>query len=387
MPSAKKILSRRELLRAGACGLCVLGCFGFKSFKSLAQTTTSEPKPPERGLVKPRPSPWFSRLEGSVLKCELCPEACKLEAGQRAKCRVRKNRDGQGYTLAFGNPALVQEDPVERLPFFHVLPGSQTLAVATAGCNLACKFCEVWDMALVDPEDVHAYDLPPENLVQHVQESGLSSVSFAFGEPVIFYEYMFKTAQLAKEAGLKNLMHTAGYIRKEPVMELIPFLDGVNVDLKGFDQDFYREAVGGDLQPVLETLKLFKSQGVHMEITNILIPTLNDDLGQIKTMCSWIAEELGPDVPLHFARFYPLYELSHLPQTPVSDLDQARETAQKAGLDFVYVARVTGHAGENTFCPQCGAKIIERTGFIVDHMDLQRGKCGQCQSTIPGKWN
>jgi len=267
-----------------------------------------------------------------------------------------------------------------------VLPSSRTLSVSTAGCNLACKFCEVWDMALVDPHEVHAYDMPPAAVIDNARAANLKSISYAFGEPVVFYEYMFETAELARDAGLFNLLHTAGYIQPAPLKELAARIDAANIDLKGFDAGFYRDVCGGELAPVLESMRLLKRAGVHLEITNILIPTLNDDIGSIRRMCAWIRDELGADVPLHFARFYPLYRLANLPQTPVSSLDRARETALEEGLRYVYVSRVTGHAGENTYCPNCGEVVIGRVGFIIDEVNLSAGHCSHCGEAIPGRW-
>ncbi len=377
--------SRRDFLKAGACGFCAL-CLGGLPGEGSAQTSAGSAAA-SKGFVNPVPSPWFRELSGNGVKCRLCPRECELSPGERAVCRVRENRDGQGYTLAYGNPALVREDPVERLPFFHILPGSRTLSLSTAGCNLSCSFCEVWDMAQVDPEDLYAYDMPPERVVRHARESGLSILSYAFGEPAVFYEYMHEIASRAREEGMANLLHTAAYLRPEPLRNLAPLLNGANVDLKGFDPQFYRDAVGGEMQPVLDALKVLREQGVHLEMTTILIPGLNDGDEHIEAMCDWILRELGPDVPLHFSRFYPLYQLSHLPQTPVSTLDRARDTARRVGLEFVYVARVTGHEGENTFCPGCGEPIIERTGFIIDRVRMEEGKCGRCGTRIPGRWS
>jgi pyruvate formate lyase activating enzyme len=381
-------LSRREFLKGGAaviCALCLAGYMGCAPKRSTPKT--GPPPATPKGYTSPVPSPWFSRLENDRVQCELCPKRCTLAEGERGPCRVRENREGVGYTLAYGNPALVQEDPVERKPFFHVAPGSRALSIATAGCNLACQFCAVWDMALAAPEEVHAYAMPPETVVAHAKAANVRAVSYAFGEPVAFYEYMAAIAALAREAGLMNLIHTAGYIRPAPLRELCGKLDAANVDLKSFDPVFYREVAGGELEPVLESLKLLRNAGVHIEITNIVIPTLNDDLNKIFAMCRWIAAELGPEVPLHLARFYPLYKLSALPRTPVSTLEQARETAMEAGLKFVYIAKVTGHAAENTFCPGCGGTVIKRVGFVVDEINLENGSCPACGTAIPGRWS
>lgn len=374
-------MNRREFIKLKARGIAACGLMGvIGPGLSPARAGTG------RGM-SPVQSPWFEQLDRNKVQCLLCPHQCVLEPGQRARCRVRKNINGQGYTLAYGNPALIQEDPVERKPFFHVLPGSRALSVSTAGCNLSCSFCEVWDMALVRPEEIHSYSMTPEQVVDLAGSAGLEAMSFAFGEPVIFFEYMQSIAGLAREAGMLNLVHTAGYINQAPLKELCRMVDAANVDLKGFDPDFYRDYVGGDMKTVLETLKFMKKYGIHVEVTTIVIPTLNDKPGKIREMCRWIINELGHDTPLHFSRFYPLYRLSGLPRTPVSTLDMARETAMEAGLRYVYVAKVAGHEGENTFCPGCKARVISRLGFIVEQVKMSDGSCLSCGHQIPGIWN
>lgn len=380
-------LSRRDFLKtcaAGACtaGACALGMGGFFGFPKTAGAQT-----PQRGLVKPRRSPWFSQRAGGNVQCELCPHRCLIAPGRRGRCNVRENRAGHGRTLVYGNPCLVRPDPVERMPFFHVLPGTRALSVSTAGCPLACRFCEVWDMALVAPEEVYAYDLSPQKVVEHAKTVQARSVSYAYGEPVAFYEYMADIAALARPAGLLNLVHTSGYIAREPLTSIAGVLDAVNVDLKSFDPAFYRDMCDAELAPVLESLRVLKAAGCHIEITNLVIPTLNDDMARIREMCRWIKNELGPGVPVHFARFYPLYKLANLPPTPVSTLDKARAAAREEGMEYVYVARVTGHEGENTFCPRCGKVVVRRTGFVVEEVHLDRGACGWCGAPIPGRWS
>lgn len=372
--------SRRDFFKAGA--LCALGLGGGTMLPTRANAQAAS-----KGLVKARPSPWFTAMGGRRVRCDLCPRACVLGPGERGPCRVRENRGGRGYSLVFGNPSLLQIDPVERKPFFHVLPGTRALSVSTAGCNMACRFCEVWDMALVAPEEVYAYDVPPEMVVEHARAAGARAVSFAFGEPVVFFEYMHAVAGRAREAGLLNLLHTNGYLSEAPLRALAPLLDAANVDLKAFDEAFYRDVCGGELKPVLDTLIRLREEGVALEITYPLIPSLNDDMGKIEAMCRWIAENLGAGTPLHFARFYPLHRLTNLPPTPVATLDRGRETARAAGLEFVYVARVTGHAGENTFCPGCGAKVIERLGFVVEAVRMKGSACAECGRTIAGRWS
>lgn len=374
-------LSRRDFIKSGlffACAVCMAKIPGNKG--------VSYADSPEKGFMRPRPSPWFSPGSGKTLVCMLCPKGCRMAPGQRGKCGVRENRDGTGYTLAYGNPALVRMDPVERLPFFHMKPGARTLSVSTAGCPLECAFCEVWDMALAAPEEVHAYDLSPEEIIRHARSSDAEAVSFAFGEPIVFYEYMSEIAAMAKKEGLLNLVHTSGYISPEPLLAILGNIDAVNIDLKGFDSEFYRKMTGGDIEPVKKALNILRRAGVHIEITNLLIPGKNDDMDQVKNMCTWIKNALGADTPVHLARFYPLYKLANLPQTPVSTLDRARDTAMEAGLAFVYIARVTGHEAENTFCPECGKIIIDRMGFVIEAIHIANGECAFCAAPVSGKW-
>lgn len=375
------LVTRRAFIKSGlsgACALCVAGILGFPRAAGAYI--------PQKGFVNPIQSNWFSLLSNSDIQCELCPKQCLISPGKRGRCGVRENRNGKGYTLAYGNPVLVQMDPVERKPFFHVMPGTRALSVSTAGCPLECSFCEVWDMALVAPEDVYAYDLSPEKIVAQAKAAGAHSISYAFGEPVAFYEYMTDIARIAKKEGLLNLMHTSGYILPEPLKAITEMLDAVNIDLKGFDPEFYRKMVGGEIETVKDTLKILIKEGVHVEITNLIIPTVNDDMDQLKEMCMWIKNELGADVPIHFGRFYPLYKLANLPPTPVSTLDRARSTALETGLKYVYVARVTGHEGENTFCAECKEKIITRMGFVIEEMHIENGKCAYCSSPVAGRW-
>lgn len=376
------LVTRRAFIKSGLFGACALCMAGIPGFPRAADAYT-----PQKGFVNPVQSNWFSLLSNSDIECELCPKQCLISPGKRGKCGVRENRNGKGYTLAYGNPVLVQMDPVERKPFFHVMPGTRALSVSTAGCPLECSFCEVWDMALVAPEDVYAYDLSPEKIVAQAKAAGAHSISYAFGEPVAFYEYMTDIARIAKKEGLLNLMHTSGYILPEPLKAITHMLDAVNIDLKGFDPEFYRRMVGGEIETVKDTLKILTKAGVHVEITNLIIPTVNDDMEQLKEMCMWIKNELGADVPIHFGRFYPLYKLANLPPTPVSTLDRARNTALETGLKYVYVARVTGHEGENTFCAECKEKIITRMGFVIEKMHIENGRCAYCSTPVAGRWS
>ncbi len=376
-------ITKRTFLQSG-CALAAGLAVGVRPRKARAGAPDSQTA--QRGFMRPRPSRWFTRLDDDFVRCTLCPEECRLAPGRRGPCRVRENRRGRGYTLSYANPAILQTDPIERKPFFHILPGSRSLSVATAGCNMSCKFCQVWDMALVDPEDVYAYEATPQDVVRHARNADARSVAFTFGEPVACFEYMLDTARLAHEADLLTLFHSNGYIQPKPLNELCAVLDGANIDLKGFDPDFYRDICGGERDPVLDTLKTLRNKEIHTEITSLLIPTLNDREDDIRRMSRWIRDELGADTPVHFSRFYPLYKLAHLPPTPVSTLETARAAALEEGLEYVYIANVPGHESESTRCPKCENMLIDRLGFVVEAVHIENGRCRHCGQSVPGRW-
>jgi pyruvate formate lyase activating enzyme len=340
----------------------------------------------QKGLIKTKLSPYFTSLNGGEIQCELCPKRCHVSKGKRGFCRVRENRDGKYYSLVYGNPCAVHLDPIEKKPFFHVLPATTSFSLATAGCNFQCKYCQNWEISQASPEEVYSYEVPPEVVVQKAKEMGTRSVAYTYVEPMIFYEYMWDIGQLVKKVGLLNLCHSNGFINPDPLRNLCKVVDAANIDLKGFTEAFYREMCSGELAPVLETLKTLKKEKVHLEITNLIIPTQNDDMSVVKEMCIWVKKELGADTPVHFSRFFPLYKLKTLPPTPVSTLEKAREVALSAGLEYVYIGNVPGHEGENTFCPKCKKMIIQRTGYMVGEIHLKGGKCGYCGRPIPGIW-
>jgi pyruvate formate lyase activating enzyme len=374
-------LTKRDFLRYCGVSLCALSSV---SLSGLAETSHAQMA--KKGLVKTKLSPYFTSLERGEIQCELCPHRCRVAKGKRGLCRVRENRDGKYYSLVYGNPCAVHLDPIEKKPFSHVLPGTTSFSLATAGCNFQCKFCQNWEISQAFPEDVYSYDVPPELIVSRAKEIGARSVAYTYVEPMIFYEYMSDISLLAKKAGLLNVTHSNGFINPAPLKNLCKVLDAVNIDLKGFTENFYRELCGGELSPVLETLKTLKKEKVHLEITTLIIPTKNDEMSVIKEMCVWIKKELGEDTPIHFSRFYPLYKLKTLPPTPVSTLEMAREVALSAGLEYVYVGNIPGHAGENTFCPKCKKMVIQRTGYMVGEIHLKDGKCRYCGKPISGIW-
>ena len=262
----------------------------------------------------PRVASYWNKIKDKIVQCALCPRRCVLDAGQRGFCTARINRDGILYTLGYGNPIAVHVDPIEKKPFFHVLPGEKAFSIAVAGCNMRCLFCQNWQISQAKPDEASAYDMPPEKVVSEAIKSGSPFIVYTYTEPTIFYEYMLDIAKLAREKGLKNGMHSCGYINQEPLKELLKYMDAVNVDLKSFDPEFYKKMGSmAEIGPVLETLKTVKASGVWLEITNLIIPGQNDDPNQIRLMCRWIKDNLGSEVPVHFSRFMPSFRLQNLP--------------------------------------------------------------------------
>jgi pyruvate formate lyase activating enzyme len=374
-------LTKREFLKFCGAGFCALSSVYLIGFPE-----TSRAQAAQKGLIKTKLSPYFTSLEGGKIQCELCPHRCRVAKGERGICRVRENRDGKYYSLVYGNLCAVHPDPIEKKPFFHVLPGTTSYSLATVGCNFQCKFCQNWEISQASPEDVYSKEFSPESVVKEAKAIRAHSIAYTYVEPTIFYEYMLDVGNLVRKFGLLNVYHSNGFINPAPLKNLCKVLDAANIDLKGFTENFYRELCAGDLNPVLETLKTLKKEKVHLEITNLIIPTKNDDLSAIREMCLWIRRELGADTPIHFSRFYPLYKLRSLPPTPVSTLDKAREVALSAGLEYVYVGNIPGHVGESTFCPNCKRMIIQRTGYMVGEVNLKNGKCRYCGKPIPGIW-
>jgi len=330
---------------------------------------------------------FYRKLPDREIECFLCPRNCKLGDKERGYCGVRENIDGTYYTLVYGKACAVHVDPIEKKPFFHFFPKSLTLSIASAGCNVNCKFCQNWEISQVRPEQIHHIDFPPRVVVESAKRNLCPIISYTYSEPIVFYEYMIDTSKVARKAGLKNTVVTGGYINPEPLHELIEFVDAIKVDLKAFSQDFYTQYVRGELQPVLDAIKIIANSQVWLEIVYLVIPTLNDSSSEIKLLCQWIMNEIGPDVPLHFSRFHPMYLLKNLPPTPISTLERARNIAISEGINYVYIGNVPGHEGESTYCPYCKNLLIERVGYQIQKINIKQGRCKFCQKSIPGIWS
>jgi pyruvate formate lyase activating enzyme len=321
-----------------------------------------------------------------TVSCQLCPRACVLAPGESGFCRARKNIKGRLYSLGYASPCAVHVDPVEKKPFFHVLPKTLSFSIASAGCNLRCKFCQNWQISQVSPTETDNMNLPPERIVALARERSCTSIAYTYTEPTNFFEYMLDTAKLARQKGIINVSHSNGYISEEPLKALSKYLDAVNIDLKGFSSSFYNRLCEADLDPVLATLKVLKAAGVWVEITNLVIPGHNDDAKMVTDMCQWVAKNLGRDVPIHFSRFYPMYKLTSIQPTPVATLERARDIALKAGIRFAYLGNVPGNAGEHTYCPSCGKVIIKRSGYNILEIQMKGSTCRYCGGKVAGIW-
>jgi pyruvate formate lyase activating enzyme len=338
------------------------------------------------GLIIPQKALYYKKLANKRVQCLLCPRGCVVSKGNRGFCRTRENRSGEYYTLVHSNPCAVHIDPIEKKPLFQFLPGTTALSLATAGCNFTCKNCQNWEISQASPDDTNNIEVSPKTLVNLALINNARTIAYTYTEPTVFFEYMLETARIAKEKGVLNIYHSNGYISNEPLMELIPYLDGANVDLKAFSNEFYQDITGGTLNPVLETLKTLKKNGVWLEITNLVIPTKNDSGQMIKDLCQWVRDDLGEDTPVHFSRFHPLYKLQNLPATPIKTLRMAAEIARNSGLQYIYIGNVPGIPEENTYCPKCNKVIIGRIGYTITEYNLNKGKCKFCRAKIPGRW-
>jgi len=334
-----------------------------------------------------REASWYKKIEDGKVECELCPQACTVADMERGMCGVRENRGGTYYTLVHSRACAVHVDPIEKKPFFHVMPGEKAFSYSTAGCNVECKFCQNWELSQFRPEQVQAYDLPPKTLVKVAKQNGARLTAATYGEPVVFWEYVRDVAVAANASGLKPTVVSNGFIQEKALREVLPLLSAIKVDLKSFRENFYREQVRGKLEPVLKSLQIIREVGVWLEIVVLLVPTLNDSVAELRDLSTWVKNELGPDVPVHFTRFHPTYRLTDLPPTPVATLERAWEIGRGAGLNYVYLGNVPGHPGENTVCPGCGEILIRRVGFQIIKNRLDNGSCPDCQRSIPGVWS
>jgi len=334
------------------------------------------------------PARWWHGLDDGRIQCDLCPRECKLHEGQRGLCFVRERQGGQMLLSTYGRSSGFCVDPIEKKPLNHFYPGSSVFSFGTAGCNLACKFCQNWDISKSHEMDRLMDAAAPERIAAAAQELGCRSVAFTYNDPVIFAEYAIDTAEACHALGLQAVAVTAGYISAAPRREFYACMDAANVDLKGFSEDFYFRQTGAHLAPVLETLRYIRHEtDCWLEITTLLIPGLNDSDAELRALSAWVARELGPEVPLHFSAFHPDYKLDTLPATPLATLQRARQIARAEGLQHVYTGNVHDAEGGSTCCANCGERLITRDWYEISAYRLDAaGRCPGCGAALAGRF-
>jgi len=327
---------------------------------------------------------FYQKLNDTTVKCNLCSHRCRIVESKRGICGVRENRNGILYTLVYGKAVSRAIDPIEKKPLFHFLPGSSAYSVATVGCNFRCKNCQNWETSQ-SPKlqgTIIGEDVSPEEILEAAKRMNCKSIAYTYTEPVIFMEYAYDTAKLAVKNGINNVFVTNGYITKEALKEIAPYLHAANIDLKSFSDEFYRKNCGARLEPVLETIKLHKKLGIWIEITTLIIPKLNDSEENLRKIAEFI-KNVGNEIPWHISAFYPAYQLIDLPPTPIETLRKGREIGRKVGLKYVYLGNIAGE-GENTYCFNCGKILIERYGHQVKKNEIKDSHCPNCNSIVDG---
>ncbi len=415
-PSSEFTASRRDFLRRGSGALALLGVGSVAAAGTsplwAGLLTSSGPRDRTAELLKTAVEAryWISANARDVacgnchspsegidktafdhpdkyVRCRLCARECVLGDGERGMCRARINSGGHLKSLVYGRPGAVHLDPIEKKPFYHFLPGSTTFSLGTTGCPLRCEFCQNWELSQARPEDYDLSYTSPDRVVEAAIERSAPIVAFTYNEPTVFIEYLTDIAHRARSRKRSCVLVSCGFMQEEPLRELCDgLLDAIKIDLKGFSPDFYRNVCQAELAPVLRSIRQVARSGVHLEIVNLVVPSLNDSETMLTELAKWVAGELGPDVPVHFTRFHPDYRLQNLPPTPVSTLERAYESARRAGLHYPFVGNVPGHPGNHTYCPRCGKIVIERSGFFVTAMHLRDGSCEFCGEPIAGVW-
>ncbi len=329
---------------------------------------------------------YYYKITQRGVQCLICPHKCILKDGQIGICHTRINRNGKLYTEVYGRTCALHLDPIEKKPLYHFHPSSNCLSVATVGCNLACKNCQNSTISQAIPSSVKSVYLPPDELIETCVKNKCNSIAYTYTEPFTYFEYTLDSSKLARQKKINNVIVSAGYINQDPLKELCQFIDAANIDLKSYDNELYKNLSHATLQPVLDTLITLKAAKVWLEITNLLIPGLNDNKNKINEMCHWLVDNGFEDTPLHFSRFFPTYQLNNIEPTPLNTMIMARDIAYEVGIKYIYLGNVTEINGDNTYCPSCHKLIIERKGYYVIDKHLINGKCEYCGYTIAGKF-
>jgi pyruvate formate lyase activating enzyme len=392
-----KKISRRQFLSSGAAILATtLPCRNF--LPSEVKTCEAAINEDIRGKVFKGDAPnklWKWSKEGFLYKklgknkvvCGICPNRCVLSPGDRSVCRSKVNMEGKLYSLAYGNPCSVNTDPIEKKPLYHFKPRTKAFSLATTGCNFRCLNCQNYEISQAKPDEVINYELFPSDAVKAAGRAGAASIAYTYSEPITFFEYMIDTCRIARENGILNVLVSNAYINRTPLLELCKVLDGASLNFKAYSDKIYRKLNGGRLKPVLNTFLTLREQNIYFEMIHLVVPGYVDDDDEVRKMCGWILENLGPDYPLHFLRFFPRYKLDRLPPTPVSTLSRFRKLAIQEGIHYAYVGNVAKHEGNNTFCHNCKKRLIARQGYFIPEYNLVGNRCKFCDTKIPGVWH
>lgn len=324
--------------------------------------------------------------EETIVQCLLCANNCAIANGQRGRCRTRMNVNGELRSLVYGRPVSIHIDPIEKKPFYNYLPGAVAFSLATAGCPLSCKFCQNWEISQSSPEDHQISFAPPARIVDAAHTNKAPVIAFTYNEPTVFTEYLTDIAREGKKKGIRSVLISCGFMNEAPLAEMCNSLNAIKIDLKGYSENFYRTVCKAELRPVLKSIKQVAKSRVHLEIVNLVVPTLNDSDKMLNDLIDWVLGEIGPDVPVHFSRFHPDYQMLNLPPTPVATLERAYNMAVGKGMHYPYVGNVPDHPGNHTYCPNCKKVVIKRQGFFITEMNMDNGQCKLCKHRIAGVW-
>lgn len=338
------------------------------------------------GEEKVYPAMLWNRIEGGQVRCNLCPFRCVISEGKTGRCQVRKNINGELFSLNYHYVCAANVDAIEKKPLFHFQPGSKSFSIACIGCNFQCEFCQNWQISQMQRlyGRLIGNSISPEEILSEAQRTGCRSIAYTYTEPTVFFELAYETSRLAKAEGISNVFVSNGYISQEAREMIEPYLDGINVDLKSFRNEFYEQLCHAKLEPVLESLRWLAKSRIWLEVTTLVIPNRNDSDEELSDIAEFIAAELGVDVPWHVSRYHPDYRYESSPPTPMSTIERALEIGRRAGLRYCYGGNIPGHSSEQTYCPNCGMLLIKRWGFSVIENKIVGGRCPKCNTEIAG---
>jgi pyruvate formate lyase activating enzyme len=384
MSGERSALDRRWFLKCAVASGAALGVLG-EPAAAMPAASSAQKQEDARFIVEAR---FYQKLQNLKIKCKLCPRECTVGDRERGYCGVRENRGGVYYTLVHSRVCAAHVDPIEKKPLFHYLPGTVAFSIATAGCNVNCKFCQNWDISQARPEQIPADYAPPQRIAELARQYNCPTIAYTYSEPVVFSEFLMDTSDAGHAAGVRSIVVSNGYMQEEALLAAYGKMDAVKIDLKSFSESYYRNVVTGQLKPVLDTLVTLRKMGKWTEIVYLVVPSLNDSDAEFQGLASWIKTNLGVDVPLHFTQYHPEYLLKNLPITPVPTLERAKAIADAEGLHYVYIGNVPGHPAQNTYCPQCRKMLVERVGFTASKVLIRKdNSCPFCRHPIPGVWH